>query len=273
MIRAAQLWSCRDLGALVNTFGPVAMEQGLSGPTNVARCLARTVGRSPALEQIRARTHALVDHVIASAGSEWDFTLRLLEPDYDALDQRARDSLHAHAAELVAQATLAVLSVEAIADIADESLLLAARGPWLAGLNPSVTLPGPEWSAGPRVRRRVRRILRPLDLAAWSRINALHNHARDLESDYDHLCWRLTARFLTSATGCPWSRLSDLPAARELRQVIGRGRPYEGLVEWASCLAALMSDRARYSHADIEVFAAAVRDVLPQTERELNRIQ
>jgi hypothetical protein len=272
--RAAQLWSCADLGSVLSALVPLAADHGLTWPASVARALARGVGRTPAMARLDDRFVGLVDGVIEAAGADWDAALRHVAPELDTLPEHTRDTVRANARDWLAQATLAVLSVEIVGDVADRSLLLAARGPWLVGLNPRVTLPGTEWSASPTVIRAVRRVLRPLDFSAWTQLNAGHDRERsDADSDYNALCWRLTNVFCTSASGCPWTKLSDLPAGREFRQIFGRGRPWESFVEWASCLSTLMTYRARHSHTDIATFVAPVRRLLPDLERELDRVR
>jgi hypothetical protein len=274
MARGAQLWSCSDLGSMLYAISPIAIDQGLTPPISVALTAARGVGRTEALARLHDQVRMLVDEVIRAAGSGWDTAVRGLAPDLESRSRRERDAVAANAADWLAQAAAAVMSVEAVADVVDRRWLLAARGPWLAGLSPRATLPGPEWCAGPGVIRAVRRLLRPLDLAAWSRINAAHDRARRrAESDYNGLCWGLTTTFQTSASGCPWSKLRDLPAGRTARHLFGRGGAWEDFVEWASCLSTLMTDRARYSHDDIETFVAPVRSVLAGLEHELNRVR
>ncbi len=186
--------------------------------------------------------------------------------DRDALEALGI-ATEAHA---LAEATLAVLSLEAVADLADPNLRLSARGPWIAAFDPGRAIPGPAWSAAPTVVRAVRKLLRPLALHEWSAIVTAHHGADEL---YRALCTDLELRYFTTASGIPWSKLTDLPAGREFRHLQHQSKEWHGMVEWASCLATLLTYRTEYSAEDVVTFVAPVRELLPDLERVVNAVR
>ena len=100
--------------------------------------------------------------------------------------------------------------------------------------------------------------------------------ARDADggdSDYNALSWRLVMLNQTTAAGCPWHKLSDLPAGREARRFLGRGQAWEAMVEWASLLAALITHRAAFDAEDVTTFVEPVRSVIPDLDRVVNAIR
>ena len=181
-------------------------------------------------------------------------------------DERLADTAH-HA---LAEATLAVLCLEAVADLADRDLRLSARGPWISAFDPDCALPGPEWTAAPKVVRLVRKQLRPLALHEWAAIVAAH-HGSD--ERYGTLCTDLELRYFTHAAGIPWSKLADLPAGREFTHAQHRSKEWPGMVEWASCLATLLTSRAEFSAEQVATFVAPIRELMPDLERVVNAVR
>jgi hypothetical protein len=275
LARAAQLDGA-DLVGLLKTLVPYAEGHRLAWPVTVATALAREVGREAALRNVEEWTTALVDRVIGGLGYGWTLAVEAADPDAPARSAAERPQVSGHFRHLVADALRAVLAVEAVGDVADESLLLLARGPWLAGLGPGRTLPVPQWAAGPGVRRAVRKLLRPLTLREWSHIVAADRLASEDnggENAYNTLSWRLVQLMQTTAAGCPWGQLSDLPAGREARRFLARGQAWEAMVEWASLLAALITHRAVFDAHDVETFAEPVLQVVPDLAQVASAIR
>jgi hypothetical protein len=218
----------------------------------------------------------LVEHVIDSRAVDWESAVDRLAT---TLEFRSAEDLRAvrhNLRDWLAQSTLAVLSAEAVADLAHPDLLLKARGPWLAAVNPAIGLPGRAWSAGPRVIRAVRRQLRPLEVQQWSEVVSAHVRARDHaggDTAYNDLCWRLYLLYFTTAAGVPWSKLVDLPAGREARHLLFPVKEWSGVVEWASCLAALLTHRALFAVEEVATFVEPVRGLMPDLERVVNTVR
>jgi len=271
--RAAQLWSARDLTPWAKTMASFGAGGSLTWPVMVARAAARPAGRSDAVCRVERDVLPLVDHVIDSRSDEWSAAIDAVAIAF-GLDSRGDlGAIRLNVRDWLVHATLAVLSVEVVADVADRALLLGGRGPWLAALKPGRALPGPEWSAGPRVVRALRRQLRPLTVEQWSAIVNAHGRARGGGGAYNDLCWQLYFTYFTSAAGMPWSKLADMPAGREFKRMTFIAKEWPGIVEWASCLAALLTCRAQYSAAQVASFVEPVRDLLPDLERVVNALR
>ena len=242
----------------------------------VAAAAARPAGRGEAIRRLEDEVLPLVDHVVEARTAEWDSAIEALA---GAFRFDLRDDLQAvrlNVRDWLAEITLAVLSVEVVADVVDPGTWLAARGPWLAAVHPRRALPGPDWSAGTRIVRAVRRQLRPLCEAQWAELVSSHHQARAHgggDGSYNDVCWRLYFMYFTSAAGMPWVKLADLPGGQELRHVLPRGSEWPGMVEWASCLAALLTHRARFTTDDVTTFVEPVRSLLPDLERVVNAIR
>ena len=125
---------------------------------------------------------------------------------------------------------------------------------------------------GANVVRVVRKQLRPLALHEWTAIVQAHDGAT-YRTEYAELCGELKLRHFTSAAGVPWAKLADLPAAREHAHLLRVSKPWSPMVEWASCLAALLTYRAEYSAEQVATFVAPVRDLLPDLERVVNAVR
>ena len=117
--------------------------------------------------------------------------------------------------------TVACLCTEAVADLADASLLLEGRGPWVGGLRHEQVLTLPEWQAGPEVQEAVPALLSGLALPGLSTLarrhaTAMRGSVAEL-GDYQELCGRLQGWALVSAAACPWEPLlASLPGWRLL---------------------------------------------------------
>jgi hypothetical protein len=269
LARAAQLWSTRNLEQWIETILWFASLRSLMWPATVACALARPAGRTLALEELEREAKLLVEHVVVGRSKEWRRAVGVIADRHgfaSGEDQHLAHTAH-HA---LAEATLAVLSLEAVADLADPNLRLSARGPWIAAFDPGRAIPGPAWSAAPAVVRAVRKLLRPLALHEWSAIVSAH-HGPD--EPYRTLCADLELRYFTTASGIPWSKLSDLPAGREFRHLQHKSKQWPGMVEWASCLATLLTYRAQYSAEQVDTFVSPVRELLPDLERVVNAVR
>jgi hypothetical protein len=275
LARAAQL-NGAELVGLLTTLVPYAEGHRLAWPVTVARAVGREVGRAAALGHLEEWTTGLVDRIVSELGDGWAVAVEAADPGPRSRSAAERLQVSDHFRHLLTDAMRAVLAVEAVGDVADQSLLLLARGPWLAGLRPERTLPGPEWTAAPGVRRSVRKVLRPLTLRDWNQIVEADRKARDAQGGdcaYNALSWRLVMLVQTTAAGCPWGRLSDLPAGREARRFLARGQAWEAMVEWASVLAALITHRAAFDAEDVSTFVEPVLGIVPDLERVVNAIR
>ena len=122
-------------------------------PSGVARDRGQRPGsrgrprRGPA--EPRGLGRDLVDGIIGKLGDGWATAVETADPHPRSRSAAERRRLEDNFRHLLTDAVRAVLAVEVVADVADESLLLLARGPWLAALHPEWTLPGPEWTASP----------------------------------------------------------------------------------------------------------------------------
>lgn len=276
LARAAQLWGADDLGPLLHTLLPHATGVGLTWPTALARVAVRVSGRSDAVRELQRQMPALVDHVVDADPARWIGALTTLEPDYASRESGVQRAIAENARDWLWQAAFTVLLAEIAYDAADEATRLAALGAWTAGFNGGRVVPGEPWVAGPRVLRAVRKLLRPLDLETWRQIAAAHNSHRLMEeSDYNDLCWRLTTRLQTSASGLTWRKLQDLPAARELTEdpsrSLRRRIRWSDMEEWSSCVGALLTHPAEFSARDVETFVRPTAHVLPGLASLLNR--
>jgi hypothetical protein len=276
LARAAQLWSTRDVGGWVEAMANFGAGSSLTWPITMARATARPVGRTDAINRLESQIMPLVESVISRNATEWHVALDRVVAGCDIESVEDRLAAGHNVRDWLAQATFAVLSVEAVADVADSPLILAARGPWLAATNPGRALPGPDWSADARVVRAVKKQLRPLHLDQWSEIVRAHHSARDQggpDNSYNDLCWELYFIYFTGAAGMPWQKLADLPAGRECRYLLAHGQEWSGMVEWASGLAALMSHRARFSAEQVATYASPVVAQVPDLQRILNAVR
>jgi hypothetical protein len=276
LARAAQLWSSRDLAAWPEALAAFGTEGSLTAPIAVARAAARPAGRTDAIARLEGEVVPLVEHVIGSRTAEWEAAICSLASRMGFGSENDLRPIRLNVRDWLAQATFAVLSVEVVADVTDKALRLSARGPWLAAVNPGKALPGAEWSAGTRVVRAVRRQLRPLTGDQWAQLVRAHDHARrqgGADNAYNDLCWRLYFMYSTSAAGMPWSKLADLPAAGELGPALRLVKEWHAMVEWASCLAALLTHRAHFCAEDVATFVRPVVGLTPDLERVANAVR
>ncbi len=108
LARAAQLWSTHDLAGWIEAILAFASMGNLMWPATVARALARSAGRTQALEALERDAQLLVEHIIKSRSQEWRRAVRVLGDRHGLAageDERLADTAH----HVLAQATVAVL--------------------------------------------------------------------------------------------------------------------------------------------------------------------
>lgn len=278
LARAAQFWQAgaSTLNLLLHCATHVEMSGSLTLPISVARTAARAVGRRPALDRLQAAVDELVVWLTEGelCRARWEDLLRSLWGG-DLDDRRKRATAQRTSAGTLSDVLLGCLTVEAVADVLDEEWLLAGRGPFLAALGrPFGELPGPEWAASSQVVSSVVELLRPLPAQRLGALAQLHRFARtgrvqEWEA-YPEVFAKLHGWSLVGAAACPWaSALALLPGWRPLVAQYAEGgaavelAPLPALQEWASCVTAAISHRARLSDDEVHAFVEPTREVLP----------
>lgn len=283
LARAAQLWQADEetladllhAALLVETSG-----MSLSHPTAVAGAVARQVGRSRCLADLHADVHGLVDRLTDRPASRarWRRAVRSFFGDeWAALGLHERDRMVQRCAGMLHDLLHMCLSVEAVADVADDELILSAHGPWLSGLRRGRPVPGDAWAAAPEILGVVSHLLAPLDVETLGIVAGVHQIAMTRgvteAPGYADLCRRLSGWALVSAAGCPWDpTLASLPGWRPLLEAVPHGvlAPLALLEDWATCVSSALTHRLRLSGEDVRVLAAPFRQDLPLLERRLN---
>ena len=279
LARAAQLWQADDetMAELLHAVCTLAEGRIVTAPATVAMALARPVGRRTALVAVHEAVHDLVERVTThpAGRKRWRGILRSFDPAWwSQLDREGRRNLDHNLGGCLHDLTLACLSVEAVADVADGALLLEGRGAWLSGIRHEAMLSLPAWQASPVVQDAVRGLLGSLDLRGLTGVGAGHAVAlRGGVSDYYELCARLQSWALVSAAACPWeSLLAQLPGWQPVRDAVPGAvlGPMLELHQWATCLTAALTHRARLSAADVRTFTAPHLALLPKLPALLN---
>ena len=270
LARAAQLWSSTDLVPWIEEALAFHDRGGLMWPATIARTIARPLGRTAALHDLEEALPAVVAQGLTLRQADWEAAVaRVAQGHSCGLTEHGR--LGDAAQHALTEMSLGVLALEVVADVADRDLRLYARGPWMLAAHPHRAVPGDGWAAGPRVVRAVRKLLRPLSLRDWSALLIAHAEADD--PMLAEVCWELRLRYATTASAMPWSKLADLPAAREFRDAVSRGVEFTPMVEWASALAALMTFRAEFSADQAGTYVRPCRDLLPDLARVVNQVR
>jgi hypothetical protein len=251
----------------------------LTWPVSMAKAAARPVGRRTALEQLEADVEGLVDSLTTEGRyRHWFDVLLSLNPSSDLAGEGLMRVERSHRS-LLRDATLACLSVEAVADVIDRRWLLHARGPWVKAFDPG--FPGSAWTAPAPVLDKLVGLLTPLDATSLGAIAKLHSfvwEGRVSEwSECAALAHRVTGWGFTGPHGCPWRGVLDqLPAWRALVSQQGLDpddveiAPLTELHDWASLMTSAICHRARLSAAEVRSLAEPYREVLPQLETVLN---
>ncbi|MGH3508357.1 MAG: hypothetical protein ACRDO2_14255, partial [Nocardioidaceae bacterium] len=280
--RGAQLLhaDADGLGRLVDAASKVDAGGGLRWPVSRARALARGKGRVAQLEAIERASDELVALVVG--GTQWrrlvdDVFGDLLRGGRSEEFERAEQSL----ADLLRTATLVCLSTQAVADVADDDVLMAGTGAWesaqqaagVAGLVP--------WHAAPHVVDVVRRLLRRRSAETLSKIGLMHDmtlrwgSVNEQTRRYADLEARLTGWALASPAACPpvLQLLEGTKAGQQLAHGVGPGlggSRLDALQEWATCLTSALTHRQRLTAEDVRLFAWPLHSLLPGLERIVN---
>jgi hypothetical protein len=283
LARAAQLWQADDETLADLLYAALLVESAgmsLTNPVAVAGALAREVGRSRCLADLHDDVEGLVSWLTTrpAARARWRRVVRTFDPEgWAAVAPDGRDGMARACAGLLRDLLGMCLSFEVVADVADDDLLLSARGPWLSGLRRGAPVPGDAWSAAPDVLAAVADLLAQLDVESLGTVAGIHQIAmtRGIREapGYAALCQRLRGWALVSAAGCPWEpTLSSLPGWRPLLEAVPHGvvAPLAPLQAWATCVSSALTHRWRLSGADVRTLAAPFRQDLPLLERRLN---
>jgi hypothetical protein len=279
--RAPQLWSADDdtLADLLHAEATLSYGHSTTWAISVAIALGREAGRRKQLEDLRVAAEQLVEHLTTgpSGRRRWRAVVRAADQAFwDSLDREGRRRVERNCAELLRDAVTTCLMVEAVADVADPSLLLEGRGPWLSAQRHESLLSHPDWRASAPVLEAVRAVLQPLDARTLTTVAGIHRIALEGVVEgagrYGEVCARLRSWSLVSAVGCPWDVLATLPGWEPLLC----GLPDASIAEipelrdWATCLAAALSHRARLSSDDVRTLAHPFEIDCPSLEELLN---
>jgi hypothetical protein len=279
--RAAQLWSADDDTLIDLLHAEATLSYGHSTTTaiSVAIALGREAGRRKQLEDLRAASEQLVHHLTTGPAGRhrWRAVVRAADPAFwDSLDRDGRRRIERNCAGLLREAVTTCLMVEAVADVADPSLLLEGRGPWLSAQRHERLLSHPDWRASAPVLQAVRAVLQPLDARTLTTVAGIHQIALDGVVEgatrYGEVCARLQSWALVSAVGCPWEVLATLPGWEPLLCGLPGASIGEmpQLRDLATCLTTALSHRARLSSDDVRTLALPYKIDCPDLEEVLN---
>lgn len=261
LARAAQLWQADDetICNLIYTAYVADRVHSLTYSCATARALGRPAGRRPALDAVSEAAQELIASMTEGprAKGRWRRIATAFWPGHwESLQAHERVRYERGLASTLGDLFGSLLAVEVIADIAERTLLLEARGPWLSGLDRLSEVPGPEWAASPAVVAVVSDQLTPLtteQLSAVARTHAAGRRAQLPDAPgYDDLCSRLLGLALVSASGCPVAA-----ALRDLQNL-------------ATCLTVVLTHRARFDAEEVALLASPYRELLPGLEAALN---
>ena len=263
--RAAQLWQADDetIREALEIALAVEAADGLGRHLPLAVAAARPVGRRAALEQLHDEVHELVWWLTdrPAVQRRWRAIVEGVVPEDTCRTTRERKRAQTNCAWLLHSLALGCLSVDALADVAEKSLLLAGRGPWVLAFDGAT---GPDWHAEGLVQEAVRRLLQPLSLDQLADVARRHvvnrvASAHD-ERGYAHVTVRLSAWSWVGPGACAWDQaIADLPGwtATTARTDL------DPLHEWASCVTAAITHRDRLSEDEVRTFVAPFADLLP----------
>jgi hypothetical protein len=281
LARAAQLWQADEntLVTLLRAAAKVDFYYSLTHAITVASAVARPHGRSAALTCLHERAHELVESMTMAPAAQrrWRSVARAFDPEWwQELDRAGRQRLERNLAGLLHDVTLSCLAVEAVADVADDELRLAGRGPWERGFSGHRFPCSPEWEASAEVLEVIRGLLVSVDARGLTTIAGMHTIAMtgrvEGADNYPDLCDRLLGWATVSAAVCPRRLLDDLPAWRPVTTAFAGATvvaPPE-LHEWATCLAAALTHRMRLSADDVRTFTSLYEEDLPRLSALVN---
>lgn len=273
LARAAQLWRAGDdtLVALLRVAAQVDFGYSLTHAATIATAVARPQGRSAALANLHERVHELIEGLTSAPAAQrrWKTVAQAFDPGmWRDLDRAGRQRVESNLVGLLRDVTLSCLAVEAVADVADEALLLEGRGPWVRGLTGQLPS-GPEWEASADVVAAVGDLLKRFDAHGLTTIAGLHTIAMtgrvEEAVDYPDVCARLLSWATVSATVCPRGLVDELPGWEALKAVFPAATVVAppDLHVWANCLASALTHRARLSADDVRTFTLLYEDVMP----------
>jgi hypothetical protein len=271
LARAAHLWQARPevlAGVLEASSAALTATGTLTYPTSYALSLARTVGRAAQLDRLVEDGHELVDDLMSSpiVGSRWQRAAAL------ALGDQGRGLRTAHRREQgsallggALDAIVSLLCVEAVADVADPEVLLAARGPvlWAPTLSTGVA-PASSWLAGEEVCATLDALVSRLSREELAKVGLRHEQATkgfvtDGAPAYGELRARLRGWAVVTAASPP-----DLSLG-------GTRYVPDGLQQWASLVTSALTHRSRLTAEEAACLAAPFEELLPGLEAVLNQ--
>ena len=280
--RATQLWQANDraLERALELSSVVEHADSLSHRTSLAIAAARPVGRRKALERLHHEVHELVWWLTErpAAQRRWRSVVESVVPPDGRRSLRERKQIERRCAGLLHDLVLGCLAVDAVADVAERSLLIAGRGPWVRIFDESVE---PDWWADDSTQDAVRRLLLPLDADGLLEVGRRHQAIRfgplDQAEQYDELVTRLIGWSMVGPAACAWElTLGDLPGWDpfiDWEAYDGCGYPESAMMprvpsleDWATCLTSALTHRDRLSEEDVAVFVAPFADLLPGLE-------
>jgi len=237
------------------------------GPRSVlaaTAAAARPVGRVAEVAAARLAAEQIVKHVCGpSAGSaRWRRVLEIT-----GMASEETPELHYGMSRVLLEGTEAVLTMQAVADVADRSARLAGLGPWRAATSPSGMVAGPEWFAPAPVLGAIRDLLVPLDEASAALLAHAYLVSRD---SWGNLLMRLRGWAVTSPMGAPPA--SGLLEGTPIGLFLSQRPDIAGLLtEWICCMTAALSNRAYLTAEEVERLHVPTKWLVTGLRDALNR--
>lgn len=180
----------------------------------LAEAAARPVGRTAAVEDCGMAAEDLVRMLTGGDHAEqWrHFVARVAPEDHDGYGELWQTEAAEHLAALLIGELTVLFAVEVVADQLPPWVLLAVRGPWLAGLRRDGDLPGPDWAASDSTIERVLSLLAPLSLADLRALPVRDEELSVTDEGYQDMVCALRGAALTGPGGCPQGALTGLPS-------------------------------------------------------------
>ncbi len=206
---------------------------------------ARPVGRVTAVSAARTSAEQLVRRISGPppGTARWREVLAIT-----GMAANETPDLHRGMSGVLCEGLEAALTLQVVADVADDGLRLAGLGPWRAAASPSGMVAGPDWYACPQVLSLVRELLAPLDETRTALLAHMFVQSRDGWGD---LLMRLRGLAVTSAAGGP--RVFELLSGTPVGEFLACREVLDGLLtEWVGCIAAALSHRTRFSTEEME---------------------
>jgi hypothetical protein len=265
----------RAQGIAIATASPVQLVDFISrqldaessvGPRNIlamTAAAARTVGRVRPVAEARKAAHGIVNHVRGPVARtpRWREVLAITGFTADETSQ-----LHTGMSGVLLDGTQAVLTLQAVADVADQHTRLAGFGPWRAAMSPSGMVAGSDWLASAPVLATVRRLL--IGLEPWE-VQLLAQTYLAARDDWGGLPMRLRGWAVTSPAGAP--------PASELLRGTPAGAVLEAspdaddvMTELLCCMTAALSNRAHLTAAEVDRLSAPMTTLIPHLRNVLH---